>query len=77
MDHTKRALEWTARRRPTDLRRTLSALSFWASIGLPVLYVPLLLAGIGTTSRLLVFLVLFGLHVLALVGGRGYRQSRD
>lgn len=48
----------------------VSTLSFWAAIVLPVLYLPLLAAGIDSTTGLALFLGLFGLHVLALVGGR-------
>lgn len=47
-------------------------LSFWAAIALPVFYLPLLASGIDTLSGLALFLCLFGLHVLALVGGRPY-----
>lgn len=51
------------------------ALVFWSAIVLPVLYLPLLFAGIDDTRGLLLFLGLFGLHVLALVGGRTYGDS--
>lgn len=54
------------------MRRTLSALSFWGAIALPSVYLPLLVAGIDTTGGLVTFLLLFGLHVVALVGGRRY-----
>lgn len=50
----------------------LSALSFWVAIALPALYLPLLATGIDGPDGLLLFLGLLGLHVLALVGGRGY-----
>lgn len=50
----------------------LSALSFWIAIALPVFYLPLLAAGIDSVDGLLLFLGLLGLHVLALVGGRGH-----
>lgn len=43
---------------------------FWAAIALPVCYLALLARGIATTHELFAFLELFGLHVLALVGGR-------
>ena len=56
------------------LRRSLSALSFWGAIALPAVYLPLLAAGIETTGGLTAFLLLFGLHVFALVGGRRYGQ---
>lgn len=60
--------------RAVGVRRTLSALSFWGAIALPSVYLPLLVAGIDTTDGLLTFLLLFGLHVSALVGGRRYRR---
>lgn len=53
----------------------LAVLSFWSAIALPVLYLPLLVAGIDTTQELLLFLGLFALHVLALVGGRSWYPS--
>lgn len=65
------------RKRPVrSLRRhvrvPLSALSFWIAIALPAVYLPLLVVGIDGADGLLLFLGLLGLHVLALVGGRGY-----
>jgi len=57
----------------TGFRRSLSALSFWCSIALPAVYLPLLAAGIESTGGLAAFLGLLGLHVLSLVGGRDYR----
>lgn len=65
----------TAReRRPLvgSLSEPLSAVAFWSAIALPLLYVPLLAAGLATTQDLLLFLCLFGLHVIALLGGRSY-----
>lgn len=59
------------------LRHGLSVLSFWAAIALPALYLPFLVAGIDSTSGLLAFLCLFGLHVAALVGGRHHRRPDD
>lgn len=55
-----------------DLSRPLSAVAFWSAIALPLLYVPLLAAGLGTTQDLLLFLGLFALHLVALFGGRSY-----
>lgn len=55
-----------------DLTEPLSALAFWSAIALPLLYVPLLAAGLGTTQDLLLFLGLFALHLGALAGGRSY-----
>lgn len=68
-----RAVYRLARHR-RGLKRSLSALSFWGAIALPAAYLPLLLAGIDTSDGLSTFLVLFGLHVVALVAGRRYRR---
>lgn len=48
---------------------------YWGAILLPVVYLPLLLTRLQTTGELLLFLVLFGLHVVALFGGRSYRRE--
>lgn len=62
----------------TRLTRPLSVLAFWSAILLPVVYVPLFLAGIATTAELVAFLGLFVLHVVALIAGRsGHRPSRS
>lgn len=63
--------------RAVAVPRSLSALAFWASIALPGVYLPLLAAGIDTTDGLGTFLLLFGLHVLALVMGRRHRRHAD
>lgn len=55
-----------------ELSEPLSALAFWSAIGLPLLYVPLLASGLGSTQDLLLFLGLFALHLVALFGGRSY-----
>lgn len=52
-------------------RGVLSNLAFWSAIVLPALYLPLLIDGIETVDRLGIFVGLVGLHVLALIGGRG------
>ena len=57
------------------VRRSLSALSFWGAIALPAVYLPLLLTGIDTTNGLVTFFLLFGLHVLALLGGRRHHGA--
>ncbi len=53
----------------------LSFLSFWAAITLPAIYLPLLLTRIESPEELVVFLGLFFLHVLTLIGGQDYRAS--
>lgn len=57
------------------VRTSLSALSFWSAISLPVLYIPLFVSGLESTTGLGLFLGLFGLHVLALIGGRKYNRE--
>lgn len=57
--------------------RSLSALAFWASIAMPAVYLPLLAAGIDTADGLGTFLLLFALHVVALVGGRRHRRPAE
>lgn len=60
---------------PRSLRSSLAAVSFWAAVCLPLLYVPVLLAGTETTDGPLVLLGVVGLHLAALVGGRTYRPG--
>lgn len=55
-----------------DLSEPLSAVAFWSAVALPLLYVPLLVAGLSTSQDLLLFLGLFGLHLVALFGGRSH-----
>lgn len=55
-----------------DLSEPLSAVAFWSAIALPLLYVPLLAAGLGTVQDLLLFLGLFALHLVALFAGRSH-----
>lgn len=50
---------------------------FWIAIGLPLLYLPLFLSGIGNFAELLLFLGLFGIHVLALRRSRDYRSGSE
>lgn len=59
----------------SGIRRAVSALSFWGAITLPSVYLPLLVFGVGSTDGLATFLLLFGLHLVALFGGRRYRQA--
>jgi len=68
---------WESYHPSVDLRGALAALSFWSGIALPGLYIPVLLHGIESVEGLAVFLGLFGLHVLALVGGRCHRRGSD
>jgi len=58
-----------------SLAAPFSALAFWAAIAIPVFYVPVLFAGIDGPAELGLFFGLFGLHLLALFGGRSYRRE--
>lgn len=60
----------TVQRAAAGFHGATSAFAFWSGIALPGLYLPLLLDGIASVEGLAAFLGLFGLHVLALVGGR-------
>ena len=58
-----------------SLAAPISALAFWSAIALPALYLPLLFTGLSTVPDLVLFLGLFGLHLVALVGGQSYRSD--
>lgn len=53
----------------------LQAVSFWAAVGLPFIYVPLVFRGLETSTVQLTVGVLITLHVLALVLGRQYNAD--
>lgn len=59
------------------IRTPMIALSFWSAITLPLLYLPLFASGIETTTGLMIFLALFGMHLLALVGGHGHHHPSE
>ena len=54
------------------LVRPVEAIAFWAAIVLPFLYIPLLVAGIDTFERLVVFVGLILLNVVAFIVGHHY-----
>lgn len=54
------------------LLRPLETLGFWAAVGLPFIYVPLVLTGIETTPEQLAAGVLLAAHVFALYLGRNH-----
>lgn len=49
------------------------ALAFWAAVVLPVVYLPPLLAGPGSTTEVSVLGALIGVHVAAIFLGHDYR----
>lgn len=57
------------------VRTAASALSFWAAVLLPLLYLPVLSVAIGRQGGVDFVLGLLGLHVLALIGGRSYNRD--
>jgi hypothetical protein len=58
------------------IRPPIVAVSFWSAIALPGVYLPLLAIGVETTTEVTVFVGLFVLHVLTLLGGHNYQRSR-
>lgn len=66
----------------SDLQRTerslpqwIRALSFWGTIVLPFLYIPLFVTGLDTTTRSVVFFGLFLLNIVTLVISHSYRPE--
>lgn len=53
----------------------VTATGFWLGALLPVLYVPVILTGLDSRGSVSVFLVLFALHVVALVVGHEHRRD--
>lgn len=59
------------------LQHSVTAAGFWLGTLLPVVYVPVILAGIDSMSRLSLFVALLAVHALALVVGHDYSGSRS
>lgn len=57
------------------LLRPVEAAGFWAAVGLPFVYVPLLVAGVQTPAEQLAIGVLLGVHALALFLGRHHNAE--
>jgi len=57
------------------LLQPLQAAGFWAGVGLPFIYVPLVLQGLETKEVQITVAVLLALHVFALVLGRQYNRD--
>lgn len=57
------------------IKMACSAFSFWLAIVLPVVYLTVLTVDYEGVDTGLLFLVLFVLNVLALLGGRSYRNT--
>lgn len=54
------------------LEAPVTAIAYWLAVGLPVVYLALLVTGIESQAELGVFLGLLGAHGVALIGGRNY-----
>lgn len=50
----------------------VTAVGFWLGTALPVLYVPVFLAGVNSVEMLLLLLALLTVHVVALIVGHEY-----
>ncbi|UHQ95999.1 hypothetical protein [Natrinema halophilum] len=59
------------------LSPSVTAVGFWLGTFLPVVYLPVIVAGIDSMSRLSLFVGLLLVHVLALVVGHDYSGSRS
>ena len=55
------------------LEGPLAAVAYWLAVGLPIVYLGVLVTGIESTVELGVFVGLLAVHGLALIGGRNYR----
>lgn len=56
------------------LLQPVQAAAFWAGVGLPFLYLPLLLSGPGSRGEWLVAVGLIGLHVATLYLGHAHNR---
>lgn len=61
--------------REQSLPQWIRALSFWSTIVLPVLYIPLFVTGLDTVTRSVVFFGLFSLNIVTLVISHSYRPE--
>lgn len=57
------------------LLRPVEAAGFWAAIGLPFVYIPLVLTGMETGSEQVAAVLLIAAHVVALYLGRHYKND--
>lgn len=63
---------WSAR----TATPSLTAVSFWLGTLLPIVYLPLLLAGVDSGPRFGLLIALLVLNVVALVLGHEYPEGR-
>ncbi|ELY60507.1 hypothetical protein C491_04395 [Natronococcus amylolyticus DSM 10524] len=55
---------------------TVTAIGFWIGTLLPVVYLPVFVAGIDSAQALTLLFGLLAVHALALIVGHGYDGSR-
>ncbi|ELY73127.1 hypothetical protein [Natrinema pallidum] len=59
------------------LSHTVTAAAFWLGTLLPLVYLPVIVAGIDSVIHLSLFVGLVSIHALALVVGHDYSGSRS
>lgn len=57
------------------LEGPMVAAAYWLAVGLPLVYLVLLVTGIDNHTELGLFLGLLGVHGIALIGGRNYEPG--
>lgn len=57
-----------------NISQFVRAVAFWVAALLPIVYLPVLLAGIDSPTRLSVLVGLLALNAVALVVGHDHRQ---
>lgn len=60
----------------SHLEAPIEAIGFWAAVGLPIVYLSMLVSGIDNQVRLVLFLGLIGLNFVALIVGHDYEPPR-
>lgn len=73
---TGRWLGRTTERLVGSLARGLEALAFWTAVGLPLVYLPLMLNGLPGSEGV-VLAVLLVAHGVALIAGHDYAREED
>lgn len=74
-DDERGMLSLYARYRYSRLTTLIQATCFWMAIVLPFLYVPLLVARIGTRSEGFALVALLAVNVVALLAGHPFRSE--
>lgn len=61
----------------TTVARALAAVCFWLAVALPLVYVPLLAAGVEPITDPGTLAVLLAANAAALIGGHGHAHRRE